>query len=229
MNIEASGWLSKESNIEAVLKDGKPTGAFSKLDFEKPQGICWHYTSPLWSGFSTGRQICDLLFRQPVSASWHLLIDRTGNIFQCISFLKASWHVGKLGKIFIKDVLQEVSVNKALIGIELENHGRLLIRDNKAYTWPYFRASKPLSSNPADHILDPNLEVPIELAIKTPEGYFCSFTEEQVKSAAEITKVLQNTYEIDSKNLFYKHKDFDSIRKEDPGPLWIPLLKTKLE
>ena len=89
MNIK-NGWLDKEENVEAILKDGRPTSHFYSLYSDKPLGVCWHYSNPVWSSLSSAKEVCELLLKEEASASWHGMISKAGTFYQCISFNKGS-------------------------------------------------------------------------------------------------------------------------------------------
>ncbi len=126
------------------------------------------------------------------------------------SFEKGAWHVGTPGTIAGQKF---DNINRATIGIELENAGRLKPNKGKYYTWPYYKKNTK--------IVDPALEISADRATKFPgDGIFDSFTEAQISSATQIVEVLEKTYLLGEDNFRYGHVDFDPERKEDPGPLW---------
>ncbi len=210
MNIE-KGWLDKEHNIFAIVDpNNNPTKLFYSLETPIPIAIVWHYSSPKWYGKDwTAEMVCRTLLTT-AKASFHIMITRDGTIFQNVSFLKGSFHVGRPGTF---EGVNYDNINKCTIGIELENHGRLLAYKDKFYTWPYYK----------EGIIDPDLEVDTNCAIKTNEGWFCNFTDAQILSAVELMKALKQY--IKPENMIFGHVDFDPGRKEDPGPIWKEKIK----
>lgn len=206
MNI-SKGWL--DASDKPVIK-AYPSGRFYKLSTDKPLGLVWHYSCPLWMGFKMAEETSKCITRNTDGASWHIMIARDGSVFQSVSFDKGSWHVGRRGKIAGRDF---DNINRATIGVELENAGRLKCVDKKYYTWPYYKSG---TRNP-----DPKLQIDSNRAVMVQgEGFFDSFTAEQVQSAQDLVAVLEKTYKIGRDNFKYGHKDFDPDRKEDPGPIW---------
>lgn len=213
MNI-VKGWLDKQDNpnVRATLDDnGNPTKLFYSLTTETPIGLVWHYSSPKWYGANyTAEKVCKTLLDGTAKASFHAMVCRDGTIFQNISFLKGSFHVGRPGLI---NNIQFDNINRCTIGIELENHGRLLKHNDKFYTWPYYK----------DGVIDSTLEVEYSCAEKTAEGWFCNFTDSQINSSVDLMKALK--IYITPENMVYGHVDFDPGRKEDPGPIWKEKIK----
>lgn len=208
-----NGWLEKQEDVEAVLKDGKSTTHYYSLWSEKPLGVCWHYSNPVWSSLSTAKEVCELLLRETASASWHGMISKEGTFFQCISFNKGAWHVGKPGRIQGQAVS---NVNRYLLGIEVENEGHLRQIDGEFYSWPW-KKEEALKSR--------------GVLIKSGEfkgHYFAPFTDAQIANAKALILALKEAYGFVREDFLYQHHDFDPARKDDIGPLWMETILPSL-
>jgi N-acetylmuramoyl-L-alanine amidase len=202
-----NGWL--DASDKPIIK-AYPSARFYNLISPKPLGVVWHYSCPVWMGFKTAEQVSQCITKNINGASWHLMIDKSGSLFQSVSFNKGSWHVGKPGRIAGQDF---VNINRATIGIELENAGRLKLINGKYYTWPYFLEHE---KEP-----DPKLIIsPDRVQHYKDNLFFDSFTNEQIESTKELVLALSKTYSISKNNFCYGHIDFDPDNREDPGPLW---------
>ena len=212
MEIE-NGWLKKQPNVEAILKNGLPTKHHYSLYSDKPLGVCWHYSNPVWSSLTTSKEVCELLLRDKANASWHGMLSKEGYFYQCVSFNRGSWHVGKPGVIKGKSV---DNVNRYLIGIELENEGRLKKIDGEFYSWPWKK--------------DPLLKSKGVLIAKGEfkNCYFAPFTESQVSVAKDLIIALKTEYNFTKEDFLYDHHQFDPSRKDDIGPIWMDQILPQL-
>lgn len=202
----SKGWLDKQDNVEAVLKDGLPTKHFYSLNVPSPLGVCWHYSNPTWSGQTSSKGVCELLFRDVANASWHAMISKEGICYQCISFERGSWHVGKPGIIRGQSV---ENVNRYLIGIELENEGRLKEIDGEFYSWPWKKEDALKSEG----------KLITEGEFKN--CHFAPFTEKQISCARELILALKEEYSLGREDFLYHHHQFDPENRDDAGPIWM--------
>lgn len=226
MNIK-NGWLNKEDNVEAILSKstiwpvyetkpievGSPTKHFYDLWTPDPLGVCWHYSNPVWSSLSSAKEVCELLLKEEASASWHGMISKAGTFYQCISFNKGSWHVGKPG--IIKGHKVE-NVNRYLLGIEVENEGHLRKIDGSFYSWPW----KKDDSLKSEGVLINEGEF--------KNHYFAPFTDQQISCAKALISALKEEYKFEREDFMYQHHQFDPDRKDDVGPLWMDQILPKL-
>lgn len=130
-------------------------------------------------------------------ASAHLLIDRDGGITQFAPFNIVTWHAGK------SQWKGLTGLNKCSIGIELVNGGRLERVGDK---WIC----------PVDKRTVPNDQVVIARHKNGgSERGWHKYTEVQLQMAAEIAKLLVQTYNLSE---ILGHEDISPGRKVDPGP-----------
>jgi N-acetyl-anhydromuramyl-L-alanine amidase AmpD len=216
MRIDNEGWLVPESGDAAVKR--YPTVRTSPLEVPEPLGIIWHYTGDIGSpghAESLAKRVQTYDKKRDRAASWTVLIGRDGTLFQSASVLVGTWHVGKPGVIAGRSF---ANVNRATVGCELENAGRLRNIDGAWYTWPYFLNSK---APEPERKPDPKKAIDGSRAMRAPgEGFFDAFTPTQETSATKLVEALVARFGWPRDVCGYGHADFDSPRKEDPGPLW---------
>jgi N-acetyl-anhydromuramyl-L-alanine amidase AmpD len=149
------------------------------------------------------------------AASWHVLVAKDGAVFQSAPFTVGTWHVGRPGVIARR---RFDNVNRATAGCELENAGRLRKIGDRYFCWPYW--SNP--GAPAHELrADPLCAVEASRAVLVPgQGVFDAFPPEQERSAAKLLAALALRFGWTREVSAFGHRDFDSPRKEDPGPLW---------
>lgn len=211
MKIE-NGWLTPEPGDPTVVtvQSVRSYG----LSVSAPLGVVWHYTGgvggPQYAANLAERiRTYDRATDRP--ASWHLLIAKNGAVYQSVSLLRGSWHTGRGGEMAGKSW---DNVNKVTIGIELENAGRLKRIGAKWFCWPYWE-------DKIAEIPDKDCEVAATRSTRVQgEGYFDSFPESQIHTAISLTRSIAICYSLSAANLAHGHKDYDPIRKEDPGPLF---------
>jgi N-acetyl-anhydromuramyl-L-alanine amidase AmpD len=110
LEVDAEGWLVGVG-VERV-----PSVRHSPLSTPHgPIAIVTHYTAvkpgvPLWNRIRKYKRGVDR------AASWHLLIEESGAIYQSVSFLRGAWHCAK-GRI------DGHRVNACSVGIELAGFG----------------------------------------------------------------------------------------------------------
>lgn len=235
MKINDDGWLEEEGENDPriVLY---PSERHYGLEVPAPLGIVWHYTAGQGDGNAeyeydhpdhAGEDLAKRLTRPGGrSASWHFLIAKDGDVFQSVSALKGSWHVGKPGRIAGR---QFANINRATIGVELENAGRLKHIDGAWYCWPYFRLD-PRTGQPSAKLGGaPNCLITDDRAGWMEDGQpqptwkgacFDKFTAEQETSAALLLGALVEKFGWAVDVCSYGHVLFDPANREDPGPIF---------
>lgn len=138
MLINEGHWLSGD-NVKVIPSHRSWYYANDLLRTEDhlPVGIMWHYS---YTDASTAEvmakkrikslQIAATEHRKanphdPLlkSSSWHLSIEKDGELFQMVPFNRGAWHAGA-GKLYAgPGVLKPVAPNRCLIGIELIGRG----------------------------------------------------------------------------------------------------------
>jgi len=165
---------------------------------------------------SSGKNICDFLIihytgsyegvrgdinqcvNLNIKVSWHLTIDRKGQVYQHADFRKITWHAGKsFWKSRVTDKEYE-NLNKYSIGIELDNAGKLTqISDNKFKT-------------------DYGQKLTKDQVYKDDNGNFWEkYSIPQLESLYEVSKIIVKKYKTVE---ILGHEDIAPLRKTDPGP-----------
>lgn len=179
---------------KGLLKGRDVTHVWAKKNKEplvNPDLVVFHYSSG-----SSPESIVRYLTDDKVNASAHLLITRTGKIFQMVDFNTQAWHAG------VSSFMGRSDVNKFSIGIELENAGFLNKEGDKFYTW--FMGEIPL-------------EEVVEIKNKRTgvSTYWQRYTRIQIKKLNKILKLLHEHYNIEQVT---EHEKIAPKRKKDPGP-----------
>lgn len=125
MRIE-EGWLVRDDGDPPVIWVVSPKS--SALEVPEPLGCAWHNTGPIGDDPVA---FCSRSASSATQASWHVLVTRDGRLIQGIPFTRGSWHVGRSG--LVRGATR--SINACLVGIELENLGRLKLVGG---SWRYF-------------------------------------------------------------------------------------------
>jgi N-acetyl-anhydromuramyl-L-alanine amidase AmpD len=217
MNVGNDHWLvTQESGLPAVLKVPSSRTTDLAVELGGPAGIVWHWTGGPARGpaFATALagEIRTFNPSRDRAASWHVLVAKDGRLLQSIPFNRGSWHVGRPGRIAGK---LHANINRATVGVELENSGRLEQVGGKFYCWPFW-----LNPDHHDTGPDPKLEIPAERAELCGGVHFDAFPLAQEVAAARLMSALVLKYKITREDCQYGHRDFDPVRKEDPGALW---------
>ena len=155
--------------------------------------LVFHYTA----GRSAESSVESLCTRKPQgNASAHLVLARDGRIMQLAPFNVVTWHAG------ISQWNGLVGLNRASIGIELDNAGALSRVGDKFIAWfgKEYGASDVLL---AEH--------------KHGGGTrpWHVYTEIQIERALELAELLVNYYRLED---VLGHEDIARGRKQDPGP-----------
>jgi len=157
----------------------------------EPQYLVIHYTA----NGSMGETISHFNKRSS-EASAHVVIDREGNVAQCVSFDRAAWHCGisRWGDL--------VGLNRYSVGIELVNWGRLKMRDGKFYAWQ--GTEVPESQVTWQH-----------RKVDNKPFFWHTYTDEQVHACFDVAAAIVKEYGLMG---ILGHDDISPGRKDDPGP-----------
>jgi hypothetical protein len=223
MKIDGKGWLEVEDGDPFVKR--YPTVRTYQLTTPAPLGLVWHYTAD-----PGGPSFSELLVRRVQTyrrgvdrpASWHVLIAKDGAVYQSAPFTVGTWHVGRSGVIAGR--LFD-NINRATVGCELQNAGRLKMIGERVYCWPYYVNPQAPQS---ERRPDPHYELELDRVVVTKEGLFDAFTAAQEASATALLRALAKCYGWTREVSAYGHVDFDPQRKEDPGPVWAKTILPRL-
>ncbi len=157
----------------------------------KPLYLIIHYTA----GSSADSSI-NWLKDPKAKASAHLVIGRDGTITQMVDFDKMAWHAGKSQWNNLN------SLNGHSIGIELDNAGQLIRKNDGWRAW--FRKEYP----------DNEVIVARHKHLVEESGWH-DFTTEQIEACVEASAAIVNHYKLKD---ILGHEDISPFRKVDPGP-----------
>jgi N-acetylmuramoyl-L-alanine amidase len=157
-----------------------------------PQWLIMHYTAA-----TQAKGSISWFLNKTAKASAHLLVDRDGTITQFAPFNIATWHAGESAWNGLS------GLNKASIGIELVNGGRL---KKSGSSWICIVDKKNIGDG--DVVLATHKNELLESA-------WHAYTEYQIQVAVEIASLLVKTYGLKD---VLGHEDISPIRKCDPGP-----------
>lgn len=220
MNIDSQGWLAAtEEGFPAVLK--VPSVRTTPLDLaagSSPLAIVWHWTGgpcrgPLYET-ALAEEIKGYKPNVDRAASWHVLVAKDGRLLQSVPFNVGSWHVGKPGRF---NGRLFGNINRCTVGVEIANAGKLEKVGSKFYCSPYWLNP---DAPEAERQPDPKLEIVVERAMQHADGWYDAFPEAQEMAATRLLASLVATFKWPKENCVWGHRDFDSPRKIDPGPLW---------
>ncbi len=150
-----------------------------------------HYTAG-----SSGESSVSHFMQPDAKASAHVVIDRSGKIWQLVPFRISAWHAG------ISAWAGRQSLNGFSIGIELDNAGRLTRFGSSYQAW--FGRTYPESQ--VVHARHKNEAV---------DAYWHAYTEAQLLRLLELSRLLVSTYRLID---VVGHDDIAPGRKSDPGP-----------
>lgn len=157
-----------------------------------PDSIIIHYTAG-----SSGESSAKYLIKDNVKASAHIVLDRSGHIYQLVPFDTISWHAGK------SSYNGRSGFNNFSIGIEIDNAGILEKVGNQYKAW----FGKQYPENEVIHALHRNESNP---------RYWHTYKEEQIQLVIELCEVLMDRYS--SIKTILGHEEISVGRKQDPGP-----------
>lgn len=165
-----------------------------------PRFIVMHYTAG-WSGAGTR----DYFMSRKARASSHLVLDRSGELWQLVPFNKRAWHAGpsRFGGY--------TDLNSHSIGIEIDNPGYLRPRADGGYLdWE----RRPV---PPDRLKGYTFEVAPHSRIGARTYAWAEYPEEQLSKLDEIVQVLLDAYPTIRD--IVSHEEIDTRGwKTDPGP-----------
>lgn len=237
--VDAEGWLSpgQYGTVRVVRQSRTPktSSLFSFLN-GKPLGIVWHWVA---GGYGSGRSqdVLNYMILESGNtsrkASWHFFVGKDGSIHQFAPLSVATWTTGTPGKLYDPSTPSQVrdvgDVNRATVGVEMENAGVLLKGpDGNWYAWPYGIGAEGLSEEQAR-------QKAAEGGISFKSAYRVDATRAeawrdgntydrwpapQVAAAEALSAaVAQWAGWRDSRHIQYGHRTFHP--KRDPGLLWM--------
>ena len=167
-----------------------------------PDTIIIHYTAG-----SSGKSSAKYLARPDVKASAHIVIDRSGEIWQLVPFDTKAWHAGK------SEFCGRKYYNQYSIGIELDNVGWVEKNGTDFYS--------PATGQKIDTQ---------DVVLRTHRNehtnrYWQTYTPQQLSVCKELCQSLISKYSIRS---IMGHEEISPGRKTDPGPAF-PLDKFREE
>ena len=155
--------------------------------------LVFHYTA----GRSAESSVESLCTRKPQgNASAHLVLARDGRIVQLAPFNVVAWHAG------VSHWNGLVGLNRASIGIELDNAGALSRVGDKFIAWfgkEYGAGDVMLAEHKHGGGMRP----------------WHAYTEAQIERALELAELLVDHYRLEG---VLGHEDIARGRKQDPGP-----------
>lgn len=157
----------------------------------QPDTIVLHYTDGANAQWAI-QTLCDT--ERKVSA--HLVVGRDGAVTQLLPFDTIGWHAG------VSRWKGRESFNKYSIGIEIDNAGRMALKDGKYYAWFEYEY-------PAEEV------VRAVHRNQSEPAYWHRFPPEQVELVEDLCRLLMQTYGI---HHILGHDEIAPDRKIDPGP-----------
>jgi N-acetyl-anhydromuramyl-L-alanine amidase AmpD len=239
MHIGDDGWLVEDAEgLPALLRIPTARSTPWAAGLKGPLAPVWHGTAGPCTNPDTGIALANWirtynpLTDKGHAASWHVLVCKDGRIIQSVQTDRASWHVGKPGRIGGKpaktgDTWDAINgwagtlfgnINSATVGIELENSIRLEKVGDKFYCWPFWLDPDHPETGP-DH----KLEVPASRAVLVGSTWWDDFPQAQRDAATRLLQALAVKYGWTRDVSQYEHRMFDPARKEDAGAAWMEL------
>jgi N-acetylmuramoyl-L-alanine amidase len=161
-------------------------------DIDGPDTIIIHYTAG-----TSGESAANWLANRDSKVSAHVVIDRSGKIYQIMPFTKVAWHAGQSA------YGGRTGFNEFSIGIELDNAGYLQ-RSGSDYVSAYGKHYSPGEVIEARHMQE------------TSARFWHAYTSEQLLACRELCFALIEAYpDIDQ---ILGHDEISPGRKQDPGP-----------
>ena len=224
LTVNEGGWLEGPGVVRVPsVRHGALTSRVAHGE-RGPLGVCWHWTGgvcrPGYAGV-LARKIRTYNPTKDRAASWHVVISKQGWVYQSVPLDQGSWH-SAVGTVR-DDAGLTHRVNRCLVGIELENAGRLKFLDEAWRCHPYWRHARPLHIADQDgfnKLADPALIIDPNRSVVAPgSGAFDRFPQAQVTAAGFVLGAIAARYGTSPTRCGFLHGDFDH-RKEDAGPLW---------
>lgn len=207
LGIDEQGWAYADAPGDPELLI-LPSPRHSPLDVPAPVGPVWHTTDVVTDTRHLASRIVKAPTPEKRSVSWHFLIGRDGLIVHQIPCNRGAWHVGKLkgaGPVTMGGAQLPGRVNRATVGIELMNAGRL--------------------SSVAGRLRcpdDPAVVIPFTNAKQLADRWYHDFPAIQVAAAEALLLALVERYGWAREVCGYGHVSFDPANgKEDPHALWM--------
>lgn len=226
MLVDAQGWLQRDQDTDPRV-ELLSTRSTYPLIVPHPIGVVWHTTDtpPSRTAESLARNIVD---NTKLQVSWHALVDRDGTIWQSAPFTVGTWHTGTAGVV---EGQHFGNVNRATIGVELVNAGRLKRIAGKFYMWPYYKRGDDGRPD-ADLGVDARLVIADAHVRPAGSSFWEVITDPQVAASEAMVRALATwrPAELGKASAYrYGHVNFPSRSgKEDPGLLWPPLREKML-
>lgn len=160
----------------------------------EPTGILYHDTADRLQPEDTVRW-----FQDPKSkVSAHLVVGRDGSVVQMVDFDRAAWHAGQ------SSWMGRAGCNGFMIGIEIDNPGKLTVRGARGYAW--FGDS---------YSLDDCVVTDASSSTHGAGAWLC-YTRAQLDTVEAITRALAHAYGTIASGA--GHYEVSPGRKVDPGP-----------
>lgn len=241
LRFDSQGWLipSSEPGMKVELYSTTKTSSLAESVNGRPLAVVWHWaaggygreedTSPNVTAYMI-KDKDDLSHR----ASWHFFINKRGEIYQFVPLNRASWTTGSGGKLWDRNAIglpvwRDFSdVNRATIGVELENAGVLLKRGDTFYAWPYGSGAAGLSEVQARKAAEEGkiqfqsqYAVDPRRAVRFSDGnYYDRWPPAQVRAVEALSRALAQALDWkDPERIHYGHRTF--YTKRDPGLLFM--------
>jgi N-acetylmuramoyl-L-alanine amidase len=191
MSITINPATGKITSAGVIFKE-KNLGAVPHKKIAGPDTIIIHYTAGV-----SGESSANWLSNPTSKVSAHIVIDRSGQIYQVISFNDVAWHAGQSAYGGRKNF------NDFSIGIELDNAGYLQ-RTGNEYISEY---GKKYSSNDVIEARHRN---------ENFNRFWHTYTEAQILACQDLCLALIQAYPNITQIL--GHDEISPGRKQDPGP-----------
>lgn len=156
-----------------------------------PEYLVIHYTAGR-SGASSVKHFMN----GAAKASAHLVIDRSGKIWQLVPFNHSAWHAG------VSVWAGRQSLNGFSIGIELDNAGKLQRVGDRYQAW-------------FGGVYDEPDVIRARHKAEDADAFWHAYTEPQISALREVARLLVETYGLKD---VVGHEDIAPSRKVDPGP-----------
>jgi len=191
-------WMRVENYFHCELPKFERVHSPNFSKFLEPRYIVVHYTA---GGSAAGT--VDWFMNPDSKVSAHFVIERTGDLTQCVSCNDIAWHCGK------SEYKGQQNLNPCSIGIELANWGPLRRDVDSGMFYPVHQwyCKKPL--------------YPEQVIYAVPGTKDCvyyhweRFPAEQLFSLALLTHCICRSYGITE---LLSHGEIAPGRKVDPGP-----------